>query len=287
IRELSSNHYAATQLSNSFTEPRYRDGLIYTYDVAGPSFCSLPKYFKSIAYAHPTDIANGPFQYAHNIKAPFFAFLAQNAEYGAVFNNYMSGYRAGKPSWVDAGFYPFTERVLSRHEPEKVLLVDVGGGMGHDLAHLRSVLHTANGNGKERLVLQDQADVIAQVPAKQSFEATVHDFFTEQPVKGATAYYLHSVLHDWSDEDCGRILRQIAGAMERGYSRVLVNELVIPSTEAAWSATSMDWLMMALGAVKERTETEWRALIEGAGLKVTGIWTVEQGTESLIEAELA
>ena len=43
--------------------------------------------------------------------------------------------------------------------------------------------------------------------------------------------------------------------------------------------------MMALGAVKERTEKQWRTLLAQAGLKVTGIWTFEPGTESLIEAE--
>ena len=48
----------------------------------------------------------------------------------------------------------------------------------------------------------------------------------------------------------------------------------------------MDWLVMALGAVKERTEKQWRGLLGQAGLSITGIWTYEQGTESLIEAEV-
>ena len=48
----------------------------------------------------------------------------------------------------------------------------------------------------------------------------------------------------------------------------------------------MDWLMMALGAVKERTEKQWRNLLGEAGLRVVGIWTLEQGAESLIEAEV-
>lgn len=44
--------------------------------------------------------------------------------------------------------------------------------------------------------------------------------------------------------------------------------------------------MMALGAVKERTEKQWRTLLGEAGLKVVRIWTYDQGTESLIEATL-
>lgn len=75
--------------------------------------------------------------------------------------------------------------------------------------------------------------------------------------------------------------------MSPGYSKLLINENVVPDFGAAWPITSMDWLMMALGAVKERTEKQWRGLLQQAGLKVTGIWTYELGTESLIEAEVA
>lgn len=47
----------------------------------------------------------------------------------------------------------------------------------------------------------------------------------------------------------------------------------------------MDWLMLALGAVRERTEEDWRRLLASVGLTITQIWTVEPGTESIIEAE--
>ena len=74
--------------------------------------------------------------------------------------------------------------------------------------------------------------------------------------------------------------------MKPGFSKLLINENVVPDSGAMSSITSMDWLMMALGAVKERTEKQWRMLLEQAGLKVVGIWTYEQGTESLIETEI-
>ena len=74
--------------------------------------------------------------------------------------------------------------------------------------------------------------------------------------------------------------------MQPGYSKLLINEFVAPDVGATWSITSMDWLMMALGAVKERTEKQWRTLLGEAGLRVVGIWTYDQGTESLIEATL-
>ena len=44
--------------------------------------------------------------------------------------------------------------------------------------------------------------------------------------------------------------------------------------------------MMALGAVRERTEKQWKALPGQAGLRVSGVWRYEQGTKSVIEAEV-
>ena len=74
--------------------------------------------------------------------------------------------------------------------------------------------------------------------------------------------------------------------MEKGYSKILINELVVPDVDASWCTTSMDWLMLALGAVRERTQNQWHQLLGGVGLKIIKVWTYEQGTESLIEAEL-
>lgn len=44
--------------------------------------------------------------------------------------------------------------------------------------------------------------------------------------------------------------------------------------------------MASLGA-RHRTKTEHRALYEGAGLKLVGIWSHPQSLDSLIELELA
>lgn len=205
---------------------------------------------------------------------------------------------------MDEGFYPVRERLyhdMQNDDENAVFLVDVGGGLGHDLEELR-VKHPGI---RGRLVLQDQPEVIAQIDkASNSIELTTHDFFTPQSVKGtprqesdvrkkltgldlgARAYYFHSVLHDWNDASSLKILQNIVPAMQPGFSKLLINENVVPDVGATWSITSMDWLTMALGAVRERTEKQWRDLLGQAGLKVTGIWTYDQGTESLIEAEI-
>ncbi|KAI9720080.1 MAG: hypothetical protein M1828_005808 [Chrysothrix sp. TS-e1954] len=268
-------------LTQALTEPRYSQGMVYTYDVAGLSFRQLPAYLKKTDYEMPTKLEDGPFQFAHNSKVPFWVWLAEN-DYLDAFNAYMAGYRQGKPVWTQDGFYPVTKRLLSnKTSDDEVLLVDVGGGMGHDLAHFKSEFSQAPG----RLVLQERPEVVDSLKTLPGgIEAQKHDFFTEQPVQGARAYYLHSVLHDWDDESCIKILQQLRPAIKAGHSKLLVNELIIPDKEAHWSATSMDFLMMVLGGIRERTEAEWRRLIEKASFKVEGIWTFEPGAESIIEA---
>lgn len=125
-----------------------------SFNVAGPSFHSIPAFLKQISYQNPTNIADGPFQKAHNTKDPFFVWLRERPEHFVHFNNYMSGYRQGKQSWMDEGVYPVEERLVSgaREGEGEVFVVDVGGGLGHDLEELRGKLKRFPG----RLVLQDQ-----------------------------------------------------------------------------------------------------------------------------------
>ncbi|KAI1482509.1 putative O-methyltransferase [Daldinia eschscholtzii] len=287
VAETGADKYVGTPLSNALTEPKYRDGIIYTYDVAGPSFRGLPRYLKSIKYALPTKLTDGPFQAAHKTELPFFAWLDQNPPYLEVFNNYMSAYRAGKPSWVDQGFYPISERLVegfnSNPEGNDVLLVDVGGGLGHDIRELKEKHPSLPG----KIIVQDRPEVISAVSGGGIFEPIAHDFFTPQPMKEARAYYLHSVLHDWGDDDCVRILEQLRPAMKLGYSRLLVNEIIVPDRNPTWPVTSMDQLVFVLGAMGERTEAHWESILRRAGFRIVHIYSYEMGSESLIEAELA
>ena len=96
-----------------------------------------------------------------------------------------------------------------------------------------------------------------------------------------------SVLHDWTDEKCAEILANLKPAMTPKYSKLLINEYVIPDTGAHWISTALDILMMAVYSSAERSEQNWRRMLEGVGFRITKIWTPEPGTESLIEAELA
>lgn len=75
--------------------------------------------------------------------------------------------------------------------------------------------------------------------------------------------------------------------MKKGYSKILINDYIVPDQGAHWQQTSLDWqLMISLGA-RHRTKEEMTKMIEGVGdLKIAGIWRTPAGIDSLIELEL-
>lgn len=72
--------------------------------------------------------------------------------------------------------------------------------------------------------------------------------------------------------------------MTPGYSKILINELVIPDQDASAFMTRSDLNMMVHFAAMERSEKQWRELLGQAGLEIINIWTEEAGSESIIES---
>ncbi|KAJ0130772.1 hypothetical protein HZ326_26128 [Fusarium oxysporum f. sp. albedinis] len=50
-------------------------------------------------------------------------------------------------------------------------------------------------------------------------------------LKGARAYFMQNILHDWEDKQASQILKYIPDAMEPGYSIVLVHQSIINSVK--------------------------------------------------------
>lgn len=284
---FSDGKFKRTALSDGLAADNYQKSIDFCYDVARPSFNGFPAYFKNTDYKLPTSLTDGPFQVAHGTDLPFFPWLVATPPHLDEFGNFMSAYRAGKANWYDPQFYPVQERLIDGYDSKngEVLLVDVGGGRGHD-CQLFTDRHTSRPG---KVVLQDQEEVITSIldQDKLPFESQTHDFFTPQPIKGARAYSMHSILHDWDDEEGVKILENLKPALTPGYSRVLLNEIVLSEEHPTLAATSMDMMMLAHFAVRERTEANWKAVIEKAGLKFVKIYNYPGVAESVIEAELA
>ena len=71
--------------------------------------------------------------------------------------------------------------------------------------------------------------------------------------------------------------------MKPGYSRLLINEMVIPDRNAPLLMTALDLTMLAHHSGLERSEKMWRELLPRAGLKIVEVLT-SPGAEGIIEA---
>ncbi len=93
-------------------------------------------------------------------------------------------------------------------------------------------------------------------------------------------------MHDWDDNSCRKILQNQISAMEKDYSKLLINDMVLPDVGASMFPAAMDVSMMTLLTGMERTRTQWHELLDSVGLKINGIWTLVEGGESVIETAL-
>jgi hypothetical protein len=110
-------------------------------------------------------------------------------------------------------------------------------------------------NAPGKLILQGVPPTIDNI---RSLDPAIirqkHDFFTEQPVEGARAYYLGYIFHDWSDRGCVTIMKHIATAMMLGYSKLLIFEWVLPANGVPLYSSLLDVNITALLNGLERTE---------------------------------
>jgi hypothetical protein len=245
---------------------------------------ALPRYFETHGYKSPGDAFNGPFQFARNTDLHGFDWISRNPKLQKAMNVVMQLARQsnGGREWCDV--FPVEEKLAVRDPEKDVAIVDVGGGLGQVLVSLRERFPELKG----KMVVQDLPVVVESIKPgdlPEGVEAMGVDFFKAQPVKGAKAYYLRAVLHDWPDKQASQILERIREAMSED-SVVLVNEVAIPEHGVSLLASQMDFNMMTGFASLERTERQWRALLEGAGLELVRVWGEEGVVASVFEARL-
>ncbi|KAI9739069.1 MAG: hypothetical protein M1834_007281 [Cirrosporium novae-zelandiae] len=282
VGEMGPETYYPRPLTKTLANPLMEGTTKFIYETMNV-FAKEIEYFKSNGFKNPTDPNNGPFQFAAGVNIGIFEWLDAHPDVFKSFHDYLEIDRGSRPSWVD--WFPVQQQLLNGFtgSDKDVLLVDIGGSRGHDLATFRARFKTIPG----RLILQDQPHVIDAIEAlDEKIERQKHDFFTPEPIEGARAYYMKFILHDWSDEYSIPILRNIATAMRKGYSKLIIEEFVLPDEKCPELSAMWDLIVMNFISGMERSETQWKHLLESAGLKVMKVWRPPGDGQGIIEAEL-
>lgn len=189
---------------------------------------------------------------------PFFAFLGQHPEQARIFDDAMTAFNERK-----------TRAALDAYDFSDVpVLADVGGGNGANLASTLERYPAMRG------ILFDLPDVVARSGLSRSDVAdrceVVGGSFLERVPAGADAYLLRHIVHNWSDDQALAILKNVRTAMHPK-ARLLVVERVIPPGNEPLFGKLMDLTMLVVHGGRERTEDEFRGLLEAADLQLTRI----------------
>ncbi|EKV16252.1 S-adenosyl-L-methionine-dependent methyltransferase [Penicillium digitatum] len=288
LRHLASNHmlkepsigvFEPTSFTKSLLQPVFCEWINHLYDATLPCFFKMPEFLAKTGYELPLDPANGVFQYTKNWKGDMFNYYEAHPREGESFNHVMGGVMANQAGWLD--IFPH-KQILETSRGDTPLVVDVGGNIGHDIERFREV----HAESASRLYLQDRPEVVKLSKCPDPVNKLGYDFFSPQPIKGSRVYYMHGVLHDWSDEPARKILAMQRDAMTPGYSTLLIHDHIAPRALAHPHTTAYDLTMMVMVAGTERTEMQWEQLLRLEGFKVVKIWRSPLAVQGIIEAEL-
>ncbi|KAH9718235.1 Flavone 3'-O-methyltransferase 1 [Citrus sinensis] len=192
-----------------------------------------------------------PFMKAHNAKNPF-EYAMKDARRRNLFNQSMRNHTAlvmKKILEIYKGFEEINQ------------LVDVAGGLGANLSLL-----------------------VSKYPQIRGVEHVGGDMFVEVP-KGE-AIFLKWILHDWSDDQCVKILKNCYDALPEFGKVIVVDSLIPESLETDILSRFVYLLDMQMYTVfpggKERTVEELKALATKAGFTAVKLvcrayscWVVE------------
>jgi hypothetical protein len=221
--------------------------------------------------AFTESVRKGATQVVQALGMDFFSYLEGHPDEARVFSE---GHTSATALWASTA-----AKVIDTTGVR--LAVDVGGADGSLLYLLLA------DNPEMRGIVLDRPNVVAgaaEEAAKRgvSDRADVMggDFFVSVPA--ADLYLVKLVLHDWDDDRCIAILKNIRAAMNPG-ARVAVVEMLVGEPSDPGPAALMDMTMLAVVPGQERSLAEYDALLSAAGLRRTKVTPTGSG-QSVIES---
>jgi ubiquinone/menaquinone biosynthesis C-methylase UbiE len=194
-----------------------------------------------------------------------YEHLAHDADAAAVFNRAMTEITRLVASEVT--------RVYGFSGARQI--VDVGGGYGELVAAILKAHPKARGVVVDMPHASEGAKQYARdAGVAERCEFVAGDFFESMP-PGGDIYLLKSVLHNWNDEKSAVILRNCRRAMSQSAKLLLVERLALARMDVSCEAQAVaraDLNMLVGPGGRERTEAEFRDLLDDAGFRLVRIF---------------
>ncbi len=209
------------------------------------------------AWSHLTEsVKTGEtaFEKAHGMQVS--DWIEKNPHAADIFNQ-ANAFKAATSHRAIVDAYNFSEFKI---------LTDVGGGTGALMAEILKENSLLKGIIADVSSVADEAEkMIKSQGLGDRCEVVACDFFKSIP-SGSDAYLLSNILHDWPDDLCEKILKNCRNAMNPG-AKLLVVEMIIPPGNDPSIAKLLDIEMLVITGGKERTESEFKDLLELSGFK--------------------
>jgi hypothetical protein len=235
----------------------------------GPEHSAVWKHLAPIV---ADGIQNG---FVREFGSPAYEYARRTPAYAAAFDAAMSSYSRFQTDWT-------LDLLEQRDLTAMAGFCDVGGGQGHLLAHLLRRYERAWGTVLERAGAFDEPGMrwADRLGVSERCRYLTGDMFADVPP--ADGYFLKMILHNWSDDECVRVLRAVRSGAPPS-ARVFIIEHVVPDIRTPHFAKLFDLHMLCWGSGRERTAEEFAALLDAAGWTYVGFWPSPDGPIGIVE----
>jgi O-methyltransferase domain/Dimerisation domain len=206
-------------------------------------------------------VETGEAAFDHTFGVRLWDYIVRHPEQADLLDQMMTDGTASVAPTVATG-YDFSTTAT---------LVDVGGGHGQMLASILQAYPHLHG------ILFDLPHVVRGAPAlldaagvADRCEVLGGDLFTGLPA-GHETYLLSRVIHDWDDTRATAILCLCKQAVKPRGKVLLVERVIQTGGTPPVLVLECDTQMLVVTGGKERTEVEYRGLLNAAGFEVTQV----------------
>jgi hypothetical protein len=248
FEETSPGHFRATEMSRLMRDDHPRS--------LAPVMRMVSTEWWNAAGQLPEIIRSGRSGMELLFGESFFEFLARHPPRQQEFDRGMSRFSEMDDA-VLARTYDFSDATM---------VADLAGGKGNFLREILRQHPHVQGILFERPVALSGTDLLDPFVLEGRASLVPGNLFETLPGP-ADVYMLKGTLHDFSDEDVVTILSNCARNMTDG-DRLLVVEQLLPSDRAPHPNRTMDMVMMFLLGGAQRTEEQWRDLLQRSGLRL-------------------